>query len=105
VNNTKPNGKIAFITGANRGIGLETARGLGKLGVTVLLGSRDPAKGEKAAAELRRDGVAQVETVEFEVLKREDHRQLATMLEKRFGRLDILVKGCRGKGVREKLVC
>jgi NAD(P)-dependent dehydrogenase (short-subunit alcohol dehydrogenase family) len=91
VNNTKPNGKIAFITGANRGIGLETARGLGKLGVTVLLGSRDPTKGEKAAAELRRDGVAQVETVEFEVLKREDHRHLAKMLEKRFGRLDILV--------------
>jgi NADP-dependent 3-hydroxy acid dehydrogenase YdfG len=32
--------KIAFITGANRGLGLETARGLGQLGITVLLGSR-----------------------------------------------------------------
>ncbi len=38
--------KIAFITGANRGLGLETACGLGKLGVTVLLGSRDLANGE-----------------------------------------------------------
>ena len=36
--------KIAFITGANRGLGLETARGLGKLGITVLLGSREPVE-------------------------------------------------------------
>ena len=83
--------KIAFISGANRGLGLETARGLGKLGITVLLGSRELAKGEQAAAELRKDGVAKVEPVQFDVRKREDHRRLAEMLEKRFGRLDILV--------------
>src|ERR1700722_3756973 len=83
--------KIAFISGANRGLGLETARGLGKLGITVLLGSRELAKGEKAAAELRKDGAAKVEPVQFDVQKRDDHRRLAEMLEKRFGRLDILV--------------
>jgi NAD(P)-dependent dehydrogenase (short-subunit alcohol dehydrogenase family) len=83
--------KIAFISGANRGLGLETARGLGKLGITVLLGSRELAKGEQAAAELRKDGVAKVEPVQFDVRKRDDHRRLAEMLEKRFGRLDILV--------------
>jgi len=64
---------------------------LGKLGVTVLLGSRELAKGETAAAELRRDGVAKVEPIEFDVRERNDHRRLAEMLEKRFGRLDILV--------------
>ena len=42
-------GKIALITGANKGIGLETARQLGKLGATILLGARDLAKGEQAA--------------------------------------------------------
>ena len=41
--------KVAFITGANKGIGLETARGLGKLGIHVVLGSRDEAKGRAAA--------------------------------------------------------
>lgn len=41
--------KVAFITGANKGIGLETARGLGAPGITVVLGSRDLANGEKAA--------------------------------------------------------
>ena len=53
--------KIAFITGANRGIGLETARGLGELGVTVLLGTRDIVKGEEVAESLRRQGNAEAE--------------------------------------------
>lgn len=46
--------KVALISGANKGIGLETARQLGKQGVTILVGARDLAKGEAAAAELRR---------------------------------------------------
>ncbi len=49
--------KVALITGANKGIGLETARQLGKLGVTILLGARDLAKGEQAAKGLRGIGV------------------------------------------------
>ena len=49
--------KVALITGANKGIGLETARQLGKLGITVLVGARDLAKGEEAVAELKKDGV------------------------------------------------
>lgn len=83
--------KIAFIIGANRGIGRETARGLGKLGITVLLGSRDISKGEQAAAELRREGIANVEAVAFDVQNRDDHKRLGKMVDQRFGRLDILV--------------
>ena len=49
MSNTKQNGNIAFITGANRGLGLETARELGKQGITVVLGSRDAKKGEAAS--------------------------------------------------------
>ena len=47
--------KIALITGANKGLGLETARQLGALGIVVLIGARDLAKGEAAAAELLTD--------------------------------------------------
>ena len=83
--------KIAFITGANRGLGLETARGLGKLGITVLMGSRDGAKGEEAAAKLRKSGIATVESVAFDVANPTHYGPLAEMIEKRFGRLDILI--------------
>ena len=46
---TTPPNKVALVTGANRGIGLETGRQLAKIGFTVLLGVRDRAKGEAAA--------------------------------------------------------
>ena len=46
--------KTALITGANKGIGLETARQLGKKDVTVLVGARDVSKGKAAA-----DGIGQ----------------------------------------------
>ena len=83
-------GKIAFVSGANRGIGLETVRGLGELGVTVLLGARSLTNGEKAAGELRRQGISSVETIEFDVREQAHHRRVASLLDKRAG-LDILV--------------
>jgi NAD(P)-dependent dehydrogenase (short-subunit alcohol dehydrogenase family) len=49
--------KIALITGANKGIGLETARQLGRKGYTVLVGARDEARGQSAADALHSEGV------------------------------------------------
>src|SRR4029077_20716491 len=43
---------ITFITGANKGLGYETARRLTELGHTVILGARDPQRGEAAAGRL-----------------------------------------------------
>ncbi len=83
--------KVAFITGANKGIGLETARGLGKLGIAVVIGSRDEAKGRAAADTLRAEGIANVEAVRFDVTKPEDHSEIAHHLKDRYGKLDILV--------------
>jgi NAD(P)-dependent dehydrogenase (short-subunit alcohol dehydrogenase family) len=83
--------KVAFITGANKGIGLETARGLGELGIAVVLGSRDEANGRAAADRLRADGIANVEAVRFDVTRFEDHSKIARHLEGRYGKLDILV--------------
>ena len=45
---------ITFITGANKGLGYETARRLTELGHTVILGARDPERGEAAAGRLGR---------------------------------------------------
>lgn len=85
------NSKVAFITGANKGIGLETARGLGKLGITVILGSRDLANGEKAVAGLKLDGVTSARALKFDVNTPGDHRKALDEIQQRYGGLDILV--------------
>jgi len=91
MSNTKLNGKVAFITGGNRGLGLETARELGKQGIIVVLGSRDSKKkGATAAAELRDEGIT-AESLGFDVNKSQDHQKAYDYFEKTYGRLDILV--------------
>jgi NAD(P)-dependent dehydrogenase (short-subunit alcohol dehydrogenase family) len=82
--------KVALITGANKGLGLETARQLGKQGITVLMGARDLAKGEAAAAALKKDGI-DARAVKLDVNDPADYTAVAKAIEKDFGVLDILV--------------
>jgi NAD(P)-dependent dehydrogenase (short-subunit alcohol dehydrogenase family) len=82
--------KVALITGGNKGIGLETARQLGKLGITVLIGVRDEAKGAAAVAELKKDGV-EARAVKLDVDNSADFTAVAKLIEKDYGRLDILI--------------
>ena len=81
---------IALITGANKGIGLETARQLGARGVTVLAGARDEALGRQAETALRQGG-ADARFVPLDVISEKSVRQAADWIEKEYGRLDILV--------------
>ncbi|HEX6494297.1 MAG TPA: SDR family oxidoreductase [Acidobacteriaceae bacterium] len=82
--------KVAFITGGNRGIGLETARQLGKQGVKVVIGSRDAEKGKAAAEKLRAEG-ADVDAIRFDITKAADYQEAYKYFDKNFGRLDILI--------------
>src|SRR5580698_11112781 len=82
--------KVALISGANKGIGLETARQLGKQGITVLVGARDLAKGEAAVAELKKDGV-DARAVKLDVDSPGDYDAVAKLIEKDYGVLDILI--------------
>jgi len=82
--------KIALITGANKGIGKEIARQLGKLGIMVIIGARDEKKGKEAEKELRSQGI-DVLTVKLDVTEQSTIDAAALEIEKKFGKLDILV--------------
>ena len=82
--------KIALITGANKGIGLETARQLGKRDITVLVGARDKKKGEAAVEKLRKNGV-DAHPITIDVSDPASVSRAAGQVERDFGRLDILV--------------
>jgi NAD(P)-dependent dehydrogenase (short-subunit alcohol dehydrogenase family) len=82
--------KIALITGANKGIGLEMARQLGAQKVTVLLGTRDLNKGQTVAKELVTEGL-DIRAVKLDVVSAEDIRALAALIEQDYGHLDILI--------------
>ncbi|HEX4246836.1 MAG TPA: SDR family oxidoreductase [Pseudonocardia sp.] len=84
------NDTTALVTGANKGLGKEVARQLGRLGATVLLGSRDRARGEQAAAELAAEGLA-VHPVQLDVTDAASVRDAADQVRERHGRLDVLV--------------
>jgi NAD(P)-dependent dehydrogenase (short-subunit alcohol dehydrogenase family) len=83
-------GKIALITGANKGIGFETARQLGKAGVKVIIGARDQAKADHAAATLKSEGLDAV-PLKLDVTSSADIHAAAAFIEANYGRLDILV--------------
>jgi NAD(P)-dependent dehydrogenase (short-subunit alcohol dehydrogenase family) len=91
---------IALITGANRGIGFETARLLGDRGMTVLAGARDMARGAEAERALRAGG-ADARFVALDVADEESVTQAAEWIDGEYGLLDILVNNAgiaRGDG-------
>lgn len=82
--------KVAFITGANRGIGYETARQLGQQGIYPVIGARNWEQGKAAVAKLAAEGI-EADSIPFDVLNKKDHAAAYTYLNDKFGRLDILV--------------
>jgi NAD(P)-dependent dehydrogenase (short-subunit alcohol dehydrogenase family) len=81
--------KIALITGANKGIGLDIARQLGAKGVTVIVGARDAGRGQAAVDVLRENLNAHF--VQFDVTDARSITQAALTIRAQHGRLDILV--------------
>jgi len=86
--NTK---KTALVTGANKGIGFETARQPGKQGYLVLLAARDEKRGNEAVVKLKAEGV-NAEFIKLDVTSEADRKAVAKHLaEQHGGRLDVLV--------------
>lgn len=82
--------KVALITGGNRGIGLETARELGRQGFRIVLGTRELGKAEDALASLRKEGI-EVEALVYDARQPDAERLVFDELSRRFGKLDVLV--------------
>jgi NAD(P)-dependent dehydrogenase (short-subunit alcohol dehydrogenase family) len=89
MSNIDPSRKVALITGANRGIGFETARPLHAKGITVILGSRVLADGQIAAKCIAQD--SSVGALKLDVANESDRAAAASSIEAEFGRLDILI--------------
>jgi NAD(P)-dependent dehydrogenase (short-subunit alcohol dehydrogenase family) len=81
------NGRVALVSGGNRGIGLEIVRQLAERDITVILGSRNEKGGESAAEGLSGNVVVRP----LDVADEESVDRLVTSIEDEFGRLDILV--------------
>jgi NAD(P)-dependent dehydrogenase (short-subunit alcohol dehydrogenase family) len=89
--------RIALVTGANQGVGLQVAKELAKTGVTVLVGSRNFARGETAAKEIGPGAIA----LQLDVTDRDSITAAAEHIRREFGRLDLLVNNAAISNTRK----
>jgi len=86
------NGKVCIVTGANTGIGLETAAGLQRQGATVVLACRDRAKSDAALRDLEsRGGPGQAVAMDLDLTSMKSIHAFADDFQSRYNRLDALV--------------
>ena len=95
--------RIALVTGGNKGIGLEISRNLSSAGCTVLLGARNVERGQQAVRQLEQAGLGDVHLIEIDVTRQDTVTAAAQQIERRYGRLDILMNNAgvnlRGDGL------
>ena len=82
--------KVAFITGANRGIGFETSKKLAELGIKVILGSRDLKKGEEAVKKLSNFGI-DADLVQYDAFDDDAPQKVYDYILEKYKKLDILI--------------
>ena len=82
--------KVAFISGANRGIGFETAKKLAQTGVKVILGSRDLKKGEEAVKKLRSIGI-ETDLTQYDAFDKNAPQKVFDYISDKYKKLDILI--------------
>lgn len=83
--------KTVLITGANKSIGYETARQLLAKDYHVYIGSRSKERGEEAAAQLKKEGYADVEVLQIDVTDAASVNAAAAELATKTGQLDVLI--------------
>jgi len=90
-------GKICVVTGANSGIGKETALGLAKMGARVVLVCRNREKGQAAVEDVRREsGSAEHDLLIADMSSQASVRALAEQIRQKYSRLDVLINNAGG---------
>lgn len=84
-------GRVALVTGANSGLGLETTRALISRGCTVLMACRSARKGEAARSQLLGSGAAGLDLLELDLSDLNSVSRCAREVAERYGRLDLLI--------------
>jgi NAD(P)-dependent dehydrogenase (short-subunit alcohol dehydrogenase family) len=97
--NKKGMNKSVLITGANRSIGLETAKQLSEKGLFIYLGSRDLEKGEEAVKELNKKGFNNIKAIQIDVNNPDSILAAKNIIENEQGKLDILINNAGVLGV------
>ena len=95
--NAMPDNRVALVTGANQGVGLQVSKELVAKGVTVLVGSRNFERGEAAAKEIGPGAIA----LQLDVTDRISIATAAERIRKQFGRLDLLVNNAAISNTRK----
>ena len=90
-------GKICVVTGANSGIGKETALGLAQMGAHVVMVCRNADKGKAALEDVRREsGNSQVDLLIADMSSQASVRELAKQIHAKYPRLDVLINNAGG---------
>ncbi|UXN69236.1 SDR family oxidoreductase [Devosia neptuniae] len=82
--------KVALVTGANKGIGLEIARQLAQVGIAVIMGARNLQRGQDAASDLAKTGL-DVEAIKIDLIDEASIALAAEKIAAKYGPLDILI--------------
>ena len=84
-------GRVALVTGANSGLGLESVRALAARGATVILACRSRSRAEASRSQLQKHGLLRLELLDLDLADLNSVEAAATAVGQRYGRLDLLL--------------